>query len=501
MYQTRHRRRQLYLLSVLVLLAAAALFFKDEKNGCLGLNFLERCPEDLEYQYRDYGDLLRFWDRKAAVDRQTNTIYLSEKIDSGTRYQDLQGRLTLGRSVHPMFFVWDEAFLDLPSAVARGHRFQLVIPSVGSYMTYDVVFTTLPVLLMEDPGQTELTEKWINVEGSLTLWDPVDPTARGYTIRHSDVSWHLRGHTSTKMPKKSFKLTLQKDGENRNLSLLGLGSDDDWILNPLSLDETKVKEQFLMSLWNEMAAETSWDPPISRGGYCEVVINGSYRGLYLLQRRVDKKYLGLDGDAILLKADGTAADDTLKVENCSIVYSPFHWRQTSALLEDLLQEGLGRLMVPRNYMDVSIFTQLGYLDDNAGFRNQFYLLIPTDSGYEMKILLWDMDMSMGACGAFGYDYDLTTTTPLLRLDYGEMLEAYPDLDRQIAQRWFELREGLLSDTHTRGLLEGIVSELNASGVLARDRERWDTHISTPPYDFLCDRLAWLDSYYREYMEQ
>ena len=70
-----------------------------------------------------------------------------------------------------------------------------------------------------------------------------------------------------------------------------MGSDDDWILNPMSLDDFKVKENLLMTLWNELAQENDWDVRMSTGNYCEIVMNGRYRGLYLLQRRIDRKYL------------------------------------------------------------------------------------------------------------------------------------------------------------------------------------------------------------------
>ena len=80
----------------------------------------------------------------------------------------------------------------------------------------------------------------------------------------------------------------------------------------MALDDFKVKEQFAMKLWNRLAEQSPWDYPMSSGAYCEVVLNGHYQGLYLLQRRVDRKYLGLSDGQILLKPDsGLAAYDDL----------------------------------------------------------------------------------------------------------------------------------------------------------------------------------------------
>ena len=178
-------------------------------------------------------------------------------------------------------------------------------------MRYDVVFTTLPVLAMEDPDSTMLTEKGPIVRGALSLWSPVDTETDTYSVKHSLVRWKIRGQTTAELDKKCYKLTLEKNGGGkRNQNLLGLGKDDDWILNAMAMDDFKVKEQFAMKLWNRLAEQSPWDYPMSSGAYCEVVLNGHYQGLYLLQRRVDRKYLGLSDGQILLKPDsGLVLDD------------------------------------------------------------------------------------------------------------------------------------------------------------------------------------------------
>ena len=133
-------------------------------------------------------------------------------------------------------------------------------------MRYDVVFTTLPVLAMEDPDSTMLTEKGPIVRGALSLWSPVDTETDTYSVKHSLVRWKIRGQTTAELDKKCYKLTLEKNGGGkRNQNLLGLGKDDDWILNAMALDDFKVKEQFAMKLWNRLAEQSPWDYPMSSG--------------------------------------------------------------------------------------------------------------------------------------------------------------------------------------------------------------------------------------------
>lgn len=494
----RRTIQKILFLSALVLLCGVLAFQWTHSDTCLGLTFWEDIPDTCQYAYRDYSDVLWFYDQKAAVDVESSTIYISQDIGPGTVYSQLAGRLTLNNLLTPMHFLRDEAFGDLQTAVREGHRFVLVIPSGNRYMRYDVVFTTLPVLAMEDPEGTMLTEKGPIVQGSLSLWSPVDTDTDAYSVKHSLVRWKIRGQTTAELDKKCYKLTLEKNGGGkRNLNLLGLGKDDDWILNAMAMDDFKVKEQFMMTLWNRMAAQSPWDYPMSAGAYCEVVLNGHYQGLYLLQRRVDRKYLDLQEGQILLKPDsGLVLDDDPRTP-IEVVYPAGASAAIKELWLDIRQNSLGDIMDTANYADISIFTQLGYLQDNWDYRNLFVLLTPDGNDYRLQYTLWDTDMSMGLCLGFRYDYKKTTQTSLLRSDYGAVLAAHPELDRTVASRWRELREGLLSDDAMQALLEDLNTELSNSGVLARDMALWGHHFgeAATPAQFLKDRAAFLDGYY------
>lgn len=497
MTERRMLRSALLGISLLLFLGAALFFEVRARNTCLGLPFLETAPEESQYEYRDYSADLRFFGKKAAVDVETSTVYISQDLSADTRAEDLLGKLTLEGSLGKMYFLRDPMFEDLATAAAQGHAFSLIISRGKTFMRYRLVLTTLPVLRIEDPDHTELTEKEILVHGTLCLWNPRDTDAGGYSVKKTNVRWKLRGHTAMVLPKKAYKLTLEKkSGIKRNMSLLGLGSDDDWILNPLSTDDTNVKEQFTMGLWNELAGENQWDDKMSGGDYCELILNGSYRGLYLLQRRVDRKYLNLQKDQILFKA--TSSDVTVPEEGTyELKYSPLPAEETYAVWQDMLQNRLAEVIDLRNYADISIFVQLGNMGDNAAFRNLYCLLTPNGEDYRLSYILWDTDMSMGMCGDFAYDFDQAVHSVILRKDYALFLTSHPELEQQIARRWFALREGILSEAHMVELLDGLDGKLNASGAPARDRERWGLYGGgqRPTQEFLHQRLAFLDDYY------
>lgn len=498
MRNERKKRGALFGLALLLIAGSIALFNREWGSGCLGVPFLKAIPDQKTYQFEDFSGRIYFQSQPCAVDREAGVVYISQDIGPDTRYQDLVGSLSIEKSLWPMFFLWEDAFLDLDAAAAQGHQFTLIIPHGKTYMRYGVVFTTLPVLCMEDPERTELTEKYVDVYGSLRLWNPKDPDVGEYSIQQSDVRWKIRGHASTVMPKKSLKLTLlKKSGEKHNLSLLGLGSDDDWILNPMSMDDSNIKEQFTMQLWNELAAQNQWDPEMSTGAYCELILNGRYHGLYLVQRRVDKKYLNLREDQLLFKAVSSISVTKAESGSFSVKYPREDWEESLETLQDLLKNRLEDAIDLRNYADISIFIQLGYLEDNAGFRNLYCLLTPDGESYTLSYTLWDTDMAMGLCGGFDYDYDGTVHSVLQRYEHQRLLKKYPDLDRQIARRWFALRKDLLSEAHIMQLLDDLDRELTASGAVNRDVERWGYYWKgqRTPQEFLRDRLTFLDEYY------
>lgn len=503
MTKQRTIARVLFLISLVVLLAAVLRSHCNDQFTCLGLSFLAESPAEEQYEYRDYSDRLLFSGEKAPIDVESSTIYISQSISASTTFADLQGNLACLPPETHMYFLEDPLWDDLASAAAESHPFTLLIFSGDRFMRYRVIFTTLPVFSIEDPDRTELQEKGVYAYGTFRAWTPDDPELDGYTVKSTPVRWNLRGGTATVMPKKSIKLTLQKkDGTNRNMELLGMGSDDDWILNPMSLDDFKVKENLLMTLWNELAQENDWDVKMSTGNYCEVVMNGRYRGLYLLQRRVDRKYLGLEPDQILLKGEGGPAENMEKPAGYSIVYSNMTESETYDLWMDIRANRFGNCANLLNYADVSLFVQFGYMQDNSLFRNIFYLLTPKDGDYELQLILWDTDMSMGLVKDFAYNYEESIHTPLNRADYGKVQAAHGDLDQVVAKRWFELRKSTFSEAHLVSTLERLSGELTASGSLLRDQALWGQYVSSPvPLEtFFHDRLEFLDGYYSEFLK-
>lgn len=502
MFERRKLRIILFPVLLVVLVLAVGVLFRNEQKTCMGIRILtqEESAQYTEYEYHNFWDYLFFNGEKAALDSDTSTLYICQNIEKDTKSWQLDGDLTISLNNHRLYFLWDEAFEDMAAAVAQGHPFQLVVTDGSqTHMQYNVVFTTLPVLRLEgDFSHMNENDREV-ASGQMCLWNPYDPELGRYSVKTSELQWHMRGGSSILQDKKSWKLSAKtKTGENRNISLLGLGEDDDWILNSMSLDDTKLKEKLVMDLWNDLAADTAWNLPMSSGEYVEVVNNGRYDGVYLLQRRVDRKYLKLGSEDVLFKGMPIWEAASLE-EGYEIIYTPFSAQESYALLEAYVSA-----VNTDNFIDVSLLIQAGTLTDNTGYKNMFYLLRKTDDGYTMYLIPWDTDLAFGTTWTdrFVYDYDLNLKTPLHRQEYAALSENDPQLEQKLAQRWRQLRQGILSLETVLAKLEELNEKLTASGALAREHQVWglmyegeDTAASLEEY--ARDRFAWLDTYYAQ----
>ncbi|MCU0456033.1 MAG: CotH kinase family protein [Bacteroidales bacterium] len=111
------------------------------------------------------------------------------------------------------------------------------------------------------------------------LTDQSNPSYLDYNGR---INIEIRGSSSQYTAKKQYGLTTLKPDNytENNASLLGMPSEHDWILNGMAWDSAFIRDYLCFNLsrqFGEYAARTV---------YCEVILNGSYKGLYLFDEKV-----------------------------------------------------------------------------------------------------------------------------------------------------------------------------------------------------------------------
>ena len=324
--------------------------------------------------------------------------------------------------------------------------------------------------------------------GTLTCTEP--DGLGGTRVVQSPVELRLRGNTSRRFPKLGYKLKLTDGaGDKRDLSLAGLRSDDDWILNPLYADTSKLREALSYWLWEQINSRGS-AAAASRFAFVELRLNGEYWGLYGLQERTDRKQVGADKRrGILYKVDANDCPDPGTLAACDDpercggfqlefagagVESP--WLPAAdyaALLAGGEGPGVARLS-PENAADFALWSLLVQARDNH-FKNQFIHCAPEGDGYVLYRIPWDLNHTLGDLWAGDSPETNYVEYEIDELAVDDALAALlaagdGGVVGLMKQRWAALRAGSLTEEnllgHARALFDGLYP------AILRDNARW-----------------------------
>nr|WP_314835425.1 CotH kinase family protein [uncultured Flavobacterium sp.] len=140
--------------------------------------------------------------------------------------------------------------------------------------------TNLPLDILDDPkilATMKIIKRPDETRNYLT--DINTPTFLNYNGR---IGIEIRGSSSQTLPKKGYGLTTLKadNTSNNNVELLGMPSENDWVLNGIAFDPSLIRDYLSYNLSRQIGNYAT------RTAYCEVVINGEYKGLYILQEKI-----------------------------------------------------------------------------------------------------------------------------------------------------------------------------------------------------------------------
>lgn len=157
--------------------------------------------------------------------------------------------------------------------------------------SYSQVFTesNLPIIIINTDNSTPILDS-PRVLGTMKIiyngsgiqnyvTDQMNANSLNYNGR---IDIEIRGSSSQVLEKKGYGFTtrLANNVSNNNVSLLGMPSENDWILNGLAFDPSLIRDYISYSISRNMG---NYAP---RTVYCELILNGDYRGLYLLQEKI-----------------------------------------------------------------------------------------------------------------------------------------------------------------------------------------------------------------------
>ena len=162
--------------------------------------------------------------------------------------------------------------------------------------------THLPIVVIDTGGQ-RIPGNWIRDQSGVNLGVELSESGEETILssvrvidsgtasnRASDPAafqtgarFRIRGNSSRNFSKKSYLLKLvDQEGKENPQPVMGMSAHDQWALYGPFLDKTLMRNY----MWMNLSAEVMGYAPNVR--YCEVILNGSYQGLYLMMETIAK---------------------------------------------------------------------------------------------------------------------------------------------------------------------------------------------------------------------
>lgn len=329
-----------------------------------------------------------------------------------------------------------------------------------------------------------------------------------------DAEIRYRGHSTSIKQKKSFAIKLiDNSGNKLDAPLLGMRSDNYWILDAMSIDLSRMRNRVSMDLWNDFSSTPYIKEKDERalngtnGRFVEVYLNNEYWGLYCLTERIDRKQLRLkklDGNKIkgvLYKSDSwtimhSEQPDYYTYDNmqknwngweCSYpdiedgepidwepLVSTIHWLSFASEQEinDLLEK---KIDIPV-WVDYYLFMEFICAEDNICKNQYVYFYNSTEEDRMLGIVPWDMDHSWGR----DYEGKITERTapdfyndPTYNHVCDILKNKYNKLQKSFAERYTELRTNQFSALNLKNRFRTYFDLFFSTGVAAREEERWN----------------------------
>jgi hypothetical protein len=399
----------------------------------------------------------------------------------------------------------------------RTETFTLASANIGTFTS------DLPIVVLENlgggvPGTGDFADAF------LSLYDVDESTGRASLASDPDltslIGQHRRGRSTAGNPKTNLRIEIRDEvGEDKNVELLGMPSESDWVLYaPYVFDRALVRDATFFELSRQMG---NWAPRVR---FVEVYTNydgnpldaDDYMGVYVLMENIKVDSNRVDIDELRTVA-GTPADVTggfiISLDGIdSSTPSGSYWeteRRIPTLGDSwLVQEdpefsefSAAQIAYIRGYIQDfedalygpnSTDPLLGYqayFDVDASIDHHLIRILSKEpdslrlSTYLTKDRdgklafgpVWDFDRSSGG------DSDGRSANPVgwtlpdvnfFESDWWGPLFDDPNFAQRWADRWQELRRGVLSDDNLRATVDGHASQLPEAQ--ARNFARWSS---------------------------
>lgn len=401
----------------------------------------------------------------------------------------------------------------------------------------------LPVLVVDTKGNSVVEE--VKVDAMMYVVEDHDGTLQAIETRprtfEGPIGIEVRGSTSAGFPKKSYGVEIRDGlGQDTDVPLLGLPSESDWVFYGPYTDKTYMRDKLAYDLGRSMKR---YQP---RTRYAEMIVNGEYRGVYVVVEKIKR---GLHRVPIAKVAPDAATGDItggyiFKREATSAQggwYSAagtpwqFHYPKSgdilpeqSAYLKGYVDNFEAMMAGPQfsdpaqgytTWLDVPSFIDFAIIQELSknvdGYRKSAYFHKDADGdGGKLHMgPLWDFNIAFGNADycagdkTTGFVYLASSCVDMQQIPaWWKRLMMDAAFTKELRCRWQSLRTGTFSDGAMLAMLDTYREATKVAEV--RDHETWKvigTYVWPNPqvgqtYDeeltylktWLTARAAWLD---------
>lgn len=363
---------------------------------------------------------------------------------------------------------------------------------------------SLPLVNLE--VEIDSVNKYNYTLGSMTLIEYKDGMVKLDTF---NCQVKYRGGSALLFSKKPFNIKLVDDeGEKLDANLLGLRTDNTWILDAMGIDKLRMRNRVCFDIWNEFS-HTMWNTNYGNrngtvGTMVEVFINGDYHGIYCLSDKINRQLLNLRKAKV--EDDGSVTVKGLLYKGVAwSALTGYYGGNTNSVTWDAFE-----LQYPEDYpslqtwqplitlMDFNCETEMEYFIEHynewyyvdnlvdywvfliaLGLTDQPYkntFLSTPDINFEHRFMItpWDLDACLGRAwngnllGEYPSVTRLDNMGPYRRLKVNNI----DGFKQKLAQRWQQLIENELSPANLESHINAIAQRFVESGAWQREYNKW-----------------------------
>ena len=370
--------------------------------------------------------------------------------------------------------------------------------------------SNLPIILIDTYGEEIIDDPripaYMGIIDNQSAINHIDDPFNGYD---GHITIEKRGNSSQGQPKPPYRFeTVDNDGENNNVEILGMPAENDWVLYAPWQDKTMIRNILIYKLSNELGRYAS------KTRFVELYLNQEYRGVYVLMEKIkrDSERVAISklnpdeisGDDVtggyILKFDWYNTGDNnggFESPNDGIIYN-YHYPKPDEIVPEQKQYiqnyiyDFENIMLSEDYtndlsgypsiIDVESFIDFILLQELAknvdAYRLSSYIYKDKESVNNKLHAgpIWDFNHGFGNC-----NYGETWETHSWLLDYNpeggdqvsfwwELLWQDENFKVKAAQRYSELRSGIFSNNNINSIIDSAVAELG--NAIERNFTKW-----------------------------